>query len=159
MRDLDSIVLHWLPEENRWKTISWDLWVAFRGIFQEQVTLPNVGGGIHHFAVCVLDDDETVVNAILHKYLVEPNGSIGRDNFAGFTKEDREEDIRLTRLREFGPGDRERLDELHNKMEGAYAPPLDSIIALVRALPTLPRSGSTAERTLKSMLARWLETN
>jgi hypothetical protein len=157
MRDLDSVVLHSLPEENRRETISWDSWVAFRGVFQEQVPLPTVGGGIHHFMICVLDDDETAVNVIPHKYLIEPNGSIGRDNFAGFTKEDREEDMRLMRLREFGPGDRERLDQLHRKMEIAYAPPSDSIIALLRALPTAPRADSTADRRLRSMLARWLQ--
>ena len=78
------LILHWLPQEDRWEAITWDAWSAFRGSLTPSIGLPGVLGGIHHFAVVVLDGTEPV-NIIPHKYLIEPDGRIGRTNFGGLT--------------------------------------------------------------------------
>jgi len=99
-----------------------ELFVPFR-------PLSGVGGGVHYFVVCIVDDRQTV-NIIPHKYLVEPNGKIGRDNFYGWNREEREDYNRLMLAGEFKPGDEARLQAIRAKGENAMDPPRESLYAL-----------------------------
>ena len=135
--------LHWLPDEDRWEEIDWDAFLAFRESMVPFAPLPGVNGGIHHFVVCVCDDKKTY-NIIGHKYLVEPGGKVGRDNFFGWNKEDREDYERLVVATKEEPGDRERLNEIRDKAGNAMYPPKASLYPLVRAVPLPPEKGSAA---------------
>jgi hypothetical protein len=145
-------VLHWLPDKNRWEPITWAAWTAFRGMFEPFVAIKGILGGIHYFVVCVLDEDATV-NIIPHKYLIQPNGQIGPDNFNGWTKEEREDYSRLMVAREEKPGDAERLDEIRNKAGNAFYPPKESLYALANALPNPPIPGNPATLFLDAVAA------
>jgi hypothetical protein len=134
--------LHWVPSEDRWETITWATWMTFRGLSAEFVPLPNVRGGVHHFVVCA-HDSRVPLNLIPHKYLIDPDGRIGNDNFAGLTREERTEYQRLMIAMEHAPGDQEQIEAIRAKMDISDPPP-DSYDALVRALPNLPRRGSAA---------------
>jgi hypothetical protein len=149
MDNLGYFALHWLPHENRWETISWDAWGAFREIAQPFAPLPGVSGGIHYFVTGVHGHGATI-NIITHKYLIQPDGLIGRDNFAGLTREERADFSRLMMAMEEGPGDAERLQELREKMD-VDDPPSVSYDALVRALPGLPAPGSLAAERLAKL--------
>ncbi|HEY4846637.1 MAG TPA: hypothetical protein VIH87_02305 [Methylocella sp.] len=140
-------ILHWLPQEDRWETISWDAWSAFRGILAPSIGLLGLSGGIHHFAVVVFDGTEPV-NIIPHKYLIEPDGSVGRDNFGGLTKEEREDERRFMTARELTPNDTARLNQIREKLGKVYELPRESIAALKWTLPVRPQAGSAAERFL-----------
>jgi hypothetical protein len=76
--------LYWLPEEDRWEEIDWKAFLAFREWVVPFAPLPGVNGGVHYFVACICDDKKTY-NIVGHKYLVEPNGKIGHDNFYGWT--------------------------------------------------------------------------
>ena len=143
-------VLHWLPGEDRWELIAWDPWMAFRAIMEPFMPLPGVSSGIHHFIVCI-HDDGAPVNLIAHKYLIEPDGRIGADNFAGLTRDEREDLNRLMIVREYGPGDEERLNEIRGKMGNVHYPPPESFYALVRVLPKSPLPESLAARFLDEL--------
>lgn len=145
---LQTKVFHWVPEKDEWEPISWEDWSGFRGIMQPSAELPGISGGIHHFIVCVLDDDGTVVNLIPHKYLVNVDGTIGADNFAGLTKDERKEYWELMIAKESREEDQRRLEEIHNKMGPPIQPPSESVEALKWALPNRPLRGSAAERFL-----------
>jgi hypothetical protein len=137
--------LRWVPEDNRWIEVDWNDFLAFRGFMVPQAPLPGVTGGIHHFVVCVCGEEQTF-NIIPHKYLVEPNGKIGADNFYGWTKEERDDYGRLMIAREEKPGDRERIREIQDKAGNAMYPPKESLYPLVRALPFPPgRKGAAID--------------
>ena len=138
-------VLHWLPEEDRWEFIGWDDWVAF--VWPPQVCLPGISGGIHYFIVCIHDDD-VPLNLIPHKYIIDPDGRIGADTFAGLTRTEREDYRRLMFARERGPSDMALLHEIRRKMRNINFPPRASIEALRRALPKAPKITSFAHRFL-----------
>jgi hypothetical protein len=143
----ETKVLHWLPGEDRWEAITWDAWSAFRGILSPSIGLPSIAGGVHHFAVIVFDGDDPV-NIITHKYLIEPDGSVGHDNFGGLTKEEREDERRIMTARELSPDDEARLNQIREKLSKVFEPPRESIAALKWALPRRPPPGSAAERFL-----------
>jgi hypothetical protein len=143
----DTQVLHWLPNEDRWEPIMWDAWMKFRGLMEPAVGLPGISDGIHYFIVCVHDND-VPLNIIPHKYLTEPDGRIGPDNFAGLTRGERDDYSRLMLARKYGPGDENRLDEIRGKTGRVYRPPKESVTALMRVLPKTPRPGSAAARFL-----------
>jgi hypothetical protein len=143
-------VLHWLPAEVRWELISWDAWSKFRAISIPHEPLPGVTGGIHHFIVCI-HDDGAAVNLIPHKYLIEPSGKIGPDNFAGLTRKEREDYDRLMLVRQYGPGDHERLNEIREKMGKVNYPPPESREALQRVLPKAAVKDSLASRFLNEL--------
>jgi len=145
-------VLHWLPIEDRWETISWDAWGAFRGILAPAVGLSGISGGVHYFIVCV-HDDGVPVNLIPHKYMIDPDGRIGADNFAGLTKAERDDYNRIMLAREYAPGEEDRLNAIRQKMGHVYYPPRGSHSALLRALPKRPRLDSAARRVIRSMQA------
>ena len=141
----DFLILHWLPHEDRWETIPWAAWYAF--MIPPRSALPGISGGVHHFTVVVFDGED-LVNIIPHKYLIEPDGSIGRDNFSGLTKEEREDDRRMMLARELTAEDKARLEQIREKMSKVYRPPPESIAALKSALRRDPKAGSPAERLL-----------
>jgi hypothetical protein len=141
--------LHWLSAEDRWELISWDAWSAFRAI-TPFASLPDVVGGIHYFIVCI-HDDGVPINLIPHKYIIEPDGRIGSDNFAGLTRTERDDYSRILLVREYGPGDEERLNEIRGKMGTVNYPPPGSFYPLVRALPRIPQQGSLAARFLEEL--------
>ncbi len=143
----ETKILHWLPQEDRWETISWDAWAAFRGIPAPSIGLPGLSGGVHHFAVVVFDGTEPV-NIIPHKYLIEPDGGIGRDNFGGLTKEEREDERRILVAHELTPADEERLNQIREKLGKVYELPRESIAALKWSLPARPKAGSAADHFL-----------
>jgi hypothetical protein len=64
--------------------------------------LADVGSGVHYFVVCICAEEQTW-NIIPHKYLVEPSGKLGADNFDGWNREEREDFNRLMVAREFKP--------------------------------------------------------
>jgi hypothetical protein len=111
--------------------------MAFRALQAPAVGLPGVSGGIHYFIVCI-HDDRVPINPIPHKYLIEPDGTIGHNNFAGLTRQERDDYGRLMIARKEGPGDRDRLNEIPRKMGKVYYPPKDSIYALMCVLPKSP---------------------
>ena len=121
--------------------------VGVSGILSPSVGLPRISGGVHHFAVIVFDGEEPV-NIISHKYLIEPDGSIGRDNFGGLTKEERDDERRFYAAKEVSAEDHARLDQIREKMGKFYDPPRESIAALKWSLPSRPKAGSAAERFL-----------
>jgi hypothetical protein len=153
--------LHWLPDEDRWEPIDWEAWVAFTGRVSASVRpsgevavsiAPSVGlhglsGGIHHFVVCI-HDTEATYNIIPHKYVIEPDGRMGDDNFPGFTRDDREDYQRLLHSRELSSDDEVSLAELRSKLSVANRLPPDSLVALRRAIPRPPEPGSRAEKML-----------
>jgi hypothetical protein len=145
-------VLRWVPEDNRWVEDDWDRFIAFREFMVPFAPLPSVAGGIYHFAVCVCDDEQ-VFNIIPHKYLVEPDGKIGADNFYGWTREERDDYSRLMVASKEKPGDRERLDAIRDKTGSAMYPPRESLYPLVRALPFVPVKGSAAYDFLDALAA------
>jgi hypothetical protein len=103
MADEDHMrILHWKPEADRWEDIPYDKWMAFRGLGTPFVPLSGVTGGIHYFIVSI-HDDGVAVNLIPHKYLIEPDGQIGRDNFAGLTRQEREDYQRIMVVPRYGP--------------------------------------------------------
>lgn len=146
------LILHWLPNEDRWESISWNDWVAFRGVFETGKGLARISGGIHHFVVCVPDDDGIPVNLIPHKYLVEPDGTIGYDNFPGLTREERMDYSRIMSAVIEGPNDRELMSAIRNKMGATINPPKASAYSLIRAIQKSPIAGSAAEDFLREML-------
>jgi len=134
--DDHSQVLHWLPAEDRWEAISWDDWLQFRELKHPFMPLPEISGGIHYFIVCI-HDDSTPINLIPHKYLIDPDGHIGSDNFAGLTAEERDDYNRIMMLPKYGPGDEDRLKEIRGKMGeigNIYFPPTESFFALILGL-------------------------
>jgi hypothetical protein len=64
--------------------------MAFRALQAPAGGLPGVSGGIHYFIVCI-HDDRVPINPIPHKYLIEPDGTIGHNNFAGLTRQERDD--------------------------------------------------------------------
>lgn len=146
--DEDSMhVLHWLPDENRWIEVGKNDFSAFRELCVPFRPLPGVAGGVHYFIVCACDESETV-NIIPHRYLVEPSGRIGRDNFSGWTREEREDFNRLMLTRELKPSDQEKLHATRAKGGHAMYPPRNSLYPLVHALPYPPARNSPATRFL-----------
>ena len=144
-------VLHWRPEQDRWDLIAWPDWMAFRGILAPPVPLAGIAGGIHYFLVCIHDRAQPV-NFIPHMYLIEPDGRIGPDNFAGLTAEDRADYGRLMVATTMpNADDAARLDEIRRKMDGVYHPPGNSAPALRRVLQKPPKPGSNAERFLAEL--------
>lgn len=129
--------LHWRKEDNRWEEIEWDDFLAFRECFAPFKPLPGIAGGVHHFVVCVCGEGRTY-NIIPHKYLVEPTGRIGRNNFYGWNREEREDFDRLMIAREHRPGEYERLREIQKKGGKAMYLPKESLYSLVLALPFPP---------------------
>jgi hypothetical protein len=105
--------------------------------------LADVGSGVHYFVVCICAEEQTW-NIIPHKYLVEPSGKLGADNFYGWNREEREDFNRLMVAREFKPGEEERLRQIQAKGGPAMHPPRESLYPLVRALPFAPRPDSAA---------------
>ena len=145
MSDQDHMrVLHWLPESDSWEDIRWDKWMKFRA-WENAEPLPGIRGGIHHFVVCI-HDDGVAVNVIPQKYMIDPDGKIGRDNFAGLTRQEREDYQRLVVKREYDPGDQECIDAIHAKMGSANNAPKQSMAALKRLFPKAPKKGSLAEK-------------
>jgi hypothetical protein len=152
MNDDSMHALHWLPVENRWVEIDWDDFLAFRQFLGPFSPITGIAGGVHYFVVCVCDDAQTY-NIIPHKYLVEPNGKIGRDNFCGWNREEREDFKRLMVAREFKPGEEGRLREIQEKGGNAMSPPRESLDSLVRALPFPPAKDSASVRFLDVVAA------
>lgn len=145
--DKETQVLHWLPQESRWEDISWDAWSAFRGILEPSIGLPGLSGGIHHFVVVVFDGAD-LANIVPHKYLIEPDGRIGHENFGGLTKEEREDEQRIMTARELTLDDTTRLNQIREKLRKAFELPRESIGPLKWKLPVRPRAKSAAERFL-----------
>jgi hypothetical protein len=144
-------VLHWLPSEDRWEIIAWEDWSAFRAIDKPHKALPGVNGGIHFFIVRVHEGDETF-NLIPHKYLIDPDGRIGHDNFGGLTRQEREDYSRLMVKIEYEQGDQERIDEIRDKMgRDVYLPPRESLAALKRMLPKVPQPNRPAADLLRRL--------
>ncbi len=129
--------LHWRREDNRWEEIGWDDFLAFREFFAPFKPLPGIAGGVHYFVVCVCGEGQTY-NIIPHKYLVEPTGRIGRDNFYGWNCQEREDFGRLMIAHEHRPGEDERLRDIQRKGGKAMYPPKESLYSLVLALPFPP---------------------
>lgn len=152
MQNHDMRALHWLPERNRWEPIDWDAFLAFRELMVPFAPLPSVTGGIHYFVVVVADEEQTF-NIIPHKYLVEPTGRIGADNFYGWTREEREDYSRLMIAQEFKVGEHERLRAIQEKAGNAMYPPKQSLYALAHALPAPPRESSAATQFLDAVAA------
>ena len=146
-------VLHWVPDKDCWEEILLSDWSQFRGILSTPVGLPGLSGGIHYFIYCI-HDGGAAISLIPHKYMLEMDGTIGPDNFAGLTKAERDDYHRLILTLSFGPGDEKRLNELRNKMEGVNDPPANAYNALLRALPKPPATGSLAETFLKELRYR-----
>ena len=146
MADEDHMrALHWLPESDRWEDIPWDQWLKFREWVGAGEPLPGISAGIHYFVVCI-HDDGVAVNVIPQKYMIDPDGKIGRDNFAGLTRQEREDYQRPVVKRECDPGDQECIDAIHAKMGAANDPPSKSLAALKRLFPKAPEKGSLAEK-------------
>jgi hypothetical protein len=143
-------VLHWLPDEDRWEFIIWSDFLNFRGMGEKAAALPGVSGGIHYFLVCI-HDDGAPANLIAHKYLVQPDGSLGPDLFSGFTKEERADYGRLMVQLKMTPEEQQRVRSLQEKAGKVHYPPNESIYALMRALPKRPVKGSLAEGFLKEL--------
>jgi hypothetical protein len=135
--------LHWQPENNRWTEVGWDDFLAFRECFVPFKPLLGLTAGVHHFVVCVCGEGQTF-NIIPHKYLVEPNGKIGRDNFYGWNREEREDFNRLMLASEHKHGEEERLREIQKKGGKAMYPPKESLYSLVLALPFPPTKDCAA---------------
>jgi hypothetical protein len=146
----DMQVLHWLSDEDRREMISWKAWTALRRLMEPPAGLPGISGGIHYFLVCV-HDNNVPVNLIPHKYLVEPDGRIGVDNFAGLTRKERADYSRIMVASKYGPGDENRLNEIHRNMSKVYFPPKESVASLMRALPQAALAGSAAARFLHEL--------
>jgi hypothetical protein len=142
----------WVSDDNCWVEVGWNDFLAFREFMVPFVALPGVAAGVHYFVVCVCDDKQ-VFNLIAHKYLVEPNGKIGADNFYGWTKEERDDYNRLMIALTEESGDRKRLDEIREKAGIAMYPPRESLYPLVRALPFSPPKGSAAYDFLDCLAA------
>ena len=154
------LVLHWVPQEDRWHEIQLGDWSAFVGANKwldenaDRAALVGIPPGIAYFVVCALDDDGvTPVNIIPHKYLIDPGGFKGADNFAGFTREDRRDQWELMLRPEMTSADEKRYSELGRKGRDAMQPPRDSAFALVRALGKSPKKGSLAERFLLELFS------
>lgn len=145
-------VLHWVPEKDSWREVGWDDFAAVREFLVEFRPLPGLNAGIQYFVVCVCDNQQTF-NIIPHKYLVEPSGKIGADNFYGWNREERDDYHRLMLARESKPGDHERLQQIRQRVGNAMYPPRDSLYPLVRALPAPPRKGSAASAFLDTLAA------
>ncbi|WP_148287939.1 hypothetical protein [Rhodopseudomonas sp. B29] len=143
MTDDGQIALRWSPEDNTWVSVEWNAFLAFREFMTPFAPLPGVSAGIHYFVVCIFDEERTL-NIIPHKYLVEPTGRIGPDNFHGWNREERDDYSRLMIARVEAPGDRERLEAIRKKAGNAIYPPKVSLYPLVRALPFPPANGSAA---------------
>lgn len=143
-------VLHWSPEAECWKLVSWSAWTAFRNLFEPFTPLPGASSGIHWFIVCI-HDDGLPVNLIPHKYLVERDGKIGADNFYGWNREDRADYDRLVVARTLTDADQRRLCEIQYRAGDAMYPPLESLSALKQILPKSPEHGSPAEKLLNEL--------
>jgi hypothetical protein len=153
-------IFHWLPDEDRWEPITWDHWQAFQGELDmwiepnnevrssraPSVGIPGISGGIHYF-IMVLHEDGVPLRISPAKYLIEPDGRMGRDNFAGFTRDDRIDYRWLMKSWQSGPEEAARLAELRNKMGAADALPEAALVALRRTLQN-PEPGSLAEEFL-----------
>jgi hypothetical protein len=92
--------------------------------------------------------------SIPHKYLVEPSGKLGADNFYGWNRHERENFNRLMVAREFKPGEEERLRQIQAKGGPAMYPPRESLYPLVRALPFARRPDSAAADFLDQVAAK-----
>ena len=145
-------VLHWLPNECVWEKISLETWQRFLGLKSPPVGLSSAKGGIHFFVVCV-DENNVPLNLVPHKYLVDANGQIGSDNFAGLNREERNDYRQLMLSSEPREESPVRLQEIREKMWSVYFPPRESILALFRALPNVPPSGSAAARFLAELVS------
>lgn len=129
-------VLRWVPDEDAWVKVLMNDWLAFLGIDTAPKGLRGLQAGIQYFVVCI-DDNGVPVNIIPHKYLVEPGGRMGPDNFAGLTKEERADYWRLLSKPHATPADEQRLQYIREKTDVSW-PPAESICAdsSVRHLPT-----------------------
>ncbi|MDX7953358.1 hypothetical protein P7D22_19525 [Lichenihabitans sp. Uapishka_5] len=145
--DLEATVLHWVEDHSHWEGVPWEDWKNFVGILASSVGLPGLSAGVHHFAIAVSENGETL-NIIPHKVLLQDDGRRGPDNFAGWTREDYAENRRLYGLRKMTKVDERSLAALRAKGGRWYDPPPDSIAPLRQALPYLVQVGSAAERFL-----------
>jgi hypothetical protein len=154
---LSELVFHWLPEHDCWEPIAWGDWLDFKSSLKPSASmpLPGIAGGIHHFVVCIYDQrDGTPIKLLPHKYLIDPDGRIGDDNFVGFTLADRRDYERLMLAREQSPEDKERLRELRcKKIWPAHLPPKKSLPALRRTLGKAPKPDSMAQHFLEDPMA------
>src|SRR6266404_1852982 len=106
--------LHWKPEKNRSEEVGWDDFLAFRAFFTPFKPLRRDKWHSPFRRLCVCGEGQTY-NIIPHKYLVEPSGKIGRDNFYGWNRKEREDFNRLRMASEHKPGEREGLREIQEK--------------------------------------------
>jgi hypothetical protein len=151
MNETDAMhVLCWVPEESRWTDVGWDDFIAFCAHFAPFAPLPGVAGGIYHFVVCVCAEGQTF-NIVPHKYIVEPSGRIGADNFYGWTREERDDYGRLMLARKEEAGDSERLRAIRDKAKSAMYPPREAFYPLVRALPFALAEDSLASEFLDTL--------
>jgi hypothetical protein len=125
--------LHWIPGRNRWVEITIEEFATFvyhdQGVPEAVDAPPGFGAGLH-FIVTYNGDVDAIVP---HKYLIEPSGKIARDNFAGWTKEEREYYERLAWVEEHLSVDQQvRLDALIWKMRDAKRPAPETVRALKR---------------------------
>jgi hypothetical protein len=75
-------------------------------------------------------------------------GSIGRDNFGGLTKEEREDERRIAVAPELTTADEARLNQIREKLGKVYELPRESIAGLKWSLPARPKARSAADRFL-----------
>ncbi|HMN52424.1 MAG TPA: hypothetical protein PKB01_10250 [Xanthobacteraceae bacterium] len=144
-------VFHWLPEESRWELILWKDWTAFRAINEIFSPLSDVSSGVHYFVVCFHDEQQTL-NLIPHKYLIELDGQIGRDNFTGWTREDRRDYWRLMMTLNPTHIENIRLAEIRYRISDSMYPPPSSVFSLQQILPGPPRPNSPAEHFIGELL-------
>lgn len=132
--DVEMLILQW--HSGAWHFVDWDTWTRFRAGDASTRITENRDDGSNFFIVAVLDERGRLCNVITHHYKISDSGyrSAAMDYL---TEEEIEELNELMIAQSSTEKDRERLNDLRDKMDPAYILPQESIPLLVESLSQL----------------------
>jgi hypothetical protein len=136
MKDPESLVYAW--DGSTWREIAWNAFVEWR---QEDSSLPGLTGDTR-FVVIVLDDDETAINALPHRYTLDQKGRLLKASHDAIEAQ-RKRYLDLLTKRTLTADERQELDAMPDRDYKFALPPQDQITKLLATLqrPVNPDGG------------------
>jgi hypothetical protein len=150
---LGQDVLHW--RDGSWHEIGWESWMHFRGLKTPWIPLPHVGPGEHYFVVCVQEDGR-LFNILPHRYLIDNDGRIARDNYFGVLSAGEIERFEALDKRRYEYPQRHPLNDkendefgaLRNRLWRSWLPTAGAMRQLMTVFPAMPHEDDAAWNVL-----------